>query len=159
MCRTVSTGVRDQRHSRTMELAISALTGLLLFGVGWWLTRVEDWKSYAPTGGATGRESTSASQARPRRRVHNYHALVEDTVVDHPIVTIPQQAADLAESTIDALVHGNERMPVRAGRDRYRDYSGGARLSQGAISRRPESASSSGLPGTPAAHLGTEVVH
>jgi len=48
-----------------MELAISILMGLLLVGVGWWVTSIENWRSYTAAGAATDQQSTPATSEKP----------------------------------------------------------------------------------------------
>ncbi|MFC4451521.1 cbb3-type cytochrome c oxidase subunit I [Halorussus aquaticus] len=50
----------------TVRPALTVLMGLLLLGVGWWLTRIEDWQSYTPAvGGAAGHESGRGTAEKP----------------------------------------------------------------------------------------------
>ena len=62
----------------TSQLLLTVLMGLLLFGVGWWLTRIENWRSYTPAGGGAQRRE------RERRHAKKPGGLVRWlTTVDH----------------------------------------------------------------------------
>ena len=62
----------------TSQLLLTVLMGLLLLGVGWWLTRIENWRSYTPAGGGAQRRE------RERRHAKKPGGLVRWlTTVDH----------------------------------------------------------------------------